>query len=64
MEICFLLSHNYKKFVYFQKNIVDMKTKYIKDYLVEIVKKSVLEPNDTLKDDILKGEVFNCKRNV
>ena len=47
MEICFLLSHNYKKFVYFQKNIVDMKTKYIKDYLVEIVKESVLEPNDT-----------------
>ena len=41
-----------------------MKTKYIKDYLVEIVKESVLEPNDTLKDDILKGEVFNCKRNV
>ena len=31
-----------------------MKTKYIKYYFVEIDKEIALEPNVTLKDDILK----------
>ena len=35
-----------------------MKAKYIKYFFVEIDKEIVLEPNGTLKDDILKREVF------
>ena len=50
----FLITSQLQKLHLHTKNIVDMKTKYNKYYFVEIDKEIALEPNVTLKDDILK----------
>lgn len=54
----FLIKSQSQKNYLLTQNIADMKTKYIKYFFVEIDKEIVLEPNGTLKDDILKREVF------
>ena len=54
----FLIKSQSQKNYLLTQNIADMKAKYIKYFFVEIDKEIVLEPNGTLKDDILKREVF------
>lgn len=54
----FLIKSQSQKNYLLTQNIADMKTKYIKYFFVEIDKEIVLEPNGTLKDDLLKREVF------